>query len=370
MRIIQLLTELRLAGAERVVLNLSKTLKQHGHDIAVIALSPPPVNAPSILPELQKLDIPSYSLHVTKATPWKLRALPKPIHDFQPDLIHAHLFHANIASRLMVDKHSIPLVNTVHIAERRRSAAWHLWLDRLTHGRCSCETAVSKAVRDFQARRIRVPPHTIPVIYNGIEPPPRLQKEDREALCQEWNVTDCTKIIGSVGRLAYQKGYDRLLKALPALAKHIPSGERWAVVLLGEGPLRPKLETLAQKKPDNLDIRLPGFRKDAARCIGAFDLFVMPSRYEGFGLTLVEAMAHGIPILASNVDSLPELIHEYHNGELLDFHLASPGAIAQAIATNLNRPRGPGKLPFSVENMADAYLDLYKNLMHGPAVNS
>jgi len=118
-----------------------------------------------------------------------------------------------------------------------------------------------------------------------------------------------------------QKGYDLFLNDLSAICAEIPENETWAIIIIGEGKYRKKLENIiVNQKFDNLQVKLIGFRKDAAECIGAFDLFIMPSRYEGFGLTLIEAMMQGVSILANNIDSLPELMQFYSNGECIDFN--------------------------------------------------
>jgi glycosyltransferase involved in cell wall biosynthesis len=161
-----------------------------------------------------------------------------------------------------------------------------------------------------------------------------------------------------VGRLDWQKGFDLLLRLLPDLGRDVPDGQRWGLVILGEGIERAALEALALRSPQAIRVVLPGFRKDAAACIGAFDLFVMPSRYEGFGLTLAEAMCHGVPILASPVDSLPELLEGYPNARLADFAADDCAAIAAMLELVEHAERTPA-CPFTLDAMVEAYSALY-----------
>lgn len=362
MKILQIINELRPAGAERIVLELSLGLLEKGHQTAVISLFPLPEKS-NIIDELRKYQIPVLSLGVTKWRIWKMFGLARHIKNLKPDIVHAHLFHANLASRLASLRRDYKLVNTVHANDRRNGRFWVFGLDRITLTLCDSQTAVSYAVRDFHSRKLGVSGQTMPVIYNGIPPPPALTSKEREELRNQWKVGRCQKIIGSVGRLHSQKGYDRLIKLLPILQSYIPEGEKWGVVILGEGEERSRLESLCRQCPDNIVVRLPGFRKDAAQCIGAFDLFVMPSRYEGFGLTLVEAMAHGVPVLANHIDSLPELLAVYPNGRTINFYDADEKKIAQTIAAMALQQSADGQAPFTVTKMVNGYCELYEQLL-------
>ena len=127
---------------------------------------------------------------------------------------------------------------------------------------------------------------------------------------------------------------------------------------MGVGPDRAALERQALLPPPNVRVHFAGFRKDAARCLGALDVFIMPSRYEGFGISLIEAMAHGVPAVASDVDSLPELMRSYPNGVCVDF--SEPSVAAAAILDAARKPRIPLQpFPFSVNTMITEYEALY-----------
>jgi glycosyltransferase involved in cell wall biosynthesis len=354
-RILQLTTELRPAGAERVVANLCASLRAAGHEVQAVALQSLP-DDPTILEALADAKVDVHSLEMSKRQPWRATRLRALVREFQPDVVHAHLIHANLASRLFATgEHR--LVNTVHIAERREDKGWHFKVDRATLSRCHCQTAVSEAVRDFHAGKLGIDPKRMPVVYNGIESPTQPSPERVCELRREWGVANCAKVIGSVGRLAAQKGYDRLLRWCGELASRVPDGECWGIVLLGDGPEREPLAEIAANLPKNLKVHMPGFRADAADCAGAFDVFVMPSRYEGFGLTLAEAMGHGLPIVAAEIDSLPELLGFYDNGHVTDFDRAS---CVDAILASLARGRGAGVTPFSIDAMRDGYLEVYE----------
>jgi glycosyltransferase involved in cell wall biosynthesis len=362
MRIVQIITELRPAGAERIVLELSLGVKARGNHLEVVSLMPLPDRSP-IVSELRGADIPIHTLNLGKQTPWRIIPLRSLLNRIGPDIVHAHLFHANIASRLGGRRRSYKLVNSVHVAERRRGRGWQFLIDRATKGLFDSQTAVSKAVQIFHARRIGVEPKTMPVIYNGIRQQTQLTPSEIGDLRRKWGLEGCSRVMGSVGRLVKQKGYDILLGMSTTIAENVPSGEKWGLVIIGDGPQASQLEHLAARAPENLRVHLAGFREDAARCVGAFDLFLMPSRFEGFGLTLVEAMAQGTPVLTSDVDSLPEIATQYPHGQVIDFSLKNQERIADAISRALKKPpeRHPVHL-FTTDKMVEGYLGLYHSL--------
>ncbi len=359
MKIVLVITELRPAGAERIVAELAKGLLTKQHQVAVISLLSLPEKS-NIVDELEEANIPIFSLQLTKNSPWKVFRLCKYLKSLAPDIVHTHLLHPNIISRLTYIKRSYRLINTVHIAEKRQGKQWHFLFDKWTYWRCDCMTVVSYAVASFHANKIGVDPKQLPVIYNGCSVETNLDPQLAAQAKVKWEMQQCSKIIGSVGRLDWQKGYDLLLQTLPTLSKSIPEGETWGIVILGEGPQRSELEQWQNKLAKNIKLNLPGFHPDAPKYISCFDLFVMPSRYEGFGLTLIEAMSHGVPIITSNADSLPELLEFYDNGQTADFTQIEQ--IVATMTTMCQRKKTKGTKRFTITEMVDKYNSLYREI--------
>jgi glycosyltransferase involved in cell wall biosynthesis len=362
MKIIQVITELRPGGAERVLADLCIGLRHRNHEVTVVALEPLPRES-VIINELHEHGIAIESMNLTKATPWRLFSLRALLKRLQPDVVHSHLIHANLVTRLNLPGTKYKLVNTVHTMESRKRKFWYFLTDLLTLPLCDVQTAVSEAARDFHAGRLHIKPDSMPIIYNGIVAPRQLSYEEITLLRNSWGFAGCKAVFGSVGRLGHEKGYDTLLKMLPELSKLVPSGEKWGLVIIGEGSERGALERLAKNAPENIVVALPGFRQDASDCIGAFNLFVMPSRYEGFGLVLIEAMAHGVPVIASEIGPLKELLRNYPNGMFFDFKNQSTAALAKLIAGKIiNSTVSAPDLSFASEKMIEDYLALYRQL--------
>jgi glycosyltransferase involved in cell wall biosynthesis len=147
------------------------------------------------------------------------------------------------------------------------------------------------------------------VIYNGIPQPEFLEKEIARKFYEEKikiNLKD-KFLIGSIGRLDYQKNYEFFIKVFLEISKIKPEA---IAIIIGEGPERKKLENLIKKTNLKEKIFLIGELKDASKYIKAFDLFVLPSRYEGLSITLIEALFAQIPILASDVGGNKEIVGE------------------------------------------------------------
>ncbi len=196
MKILQVITELTPAGAEKIVCELSIALSEIKNDVIVISLMPFPKND-TFLCKLRNKNINVISLNLKKITPWHICKLRKLINEFQPDIVHSHLIHPNIISRFikLFCKHKFKLINTVHIAERRKSKWWHFFLDKSTFKLCDIQTCVSKAVRDYHSEKIKVSKEVMPVVYNGL---PEISQISEEYICElryEWNVTDCAKLL-------------------------------------------------------------------------------------------------------------------------------------------------------------------------------
>ncbi len=153
------------------------------------------------------------------------------------------------------------------------------------------------------------------VIKNGLVPP-QLDPLARKRL----GLDPDAFVVGGIGRLHHQKGWDILCAAAPAILARRPDIQ---IIVVGDGPLREELEGM----PGSEDVRFAGYVSDASSLLGAFDLLVMPSRYEGLGLVAIEGMFAGIPIVASEVGGLIEVIGE--TGRLIAPE--TPDRLAEAI---------------------------------------
>ena len=233
------------------------------------------------------------------------RALRRLIREHQPDLLHTHLFHANLAGRLAARKHSaLPVLSHVHIVERR-FRPWQYWLDARTARYCVAELCVSPSVRGHQALRTGLAEDFFQVVPNGI---------DLTRFTQQADLQD--PLVVGVGHLrSAQKGFDVLLDAWATVVKHQPGAR---LVLAGEGPEQRRFERRLRRLPDNgRSVDLAGLVTDVPKLLARAAVFCMPSRWEGSPLACMEAMAAGLPVVGSAIGPIEELVNDGVEGVLV-----------------------------------------------------
>jgi glycosyltransferase involved in cell wall biosynthesis len=195
------------------------------------------------------------------------------------------------------------------------------------------------------------------VIYNGIPEPEFLEKEIARKFFEEKTKINLENkfLIGSIGRLDYQKNYEFFIKIFPEILKIKPKA---IAIIVGEGPERKELESLIKKTNLKEKIFLIGELKDASKYIKAFDLFVLPSRYEGLSITLIEALFAQIPILASDVGGNKEIV-----GEDFVFELDNKTDFLLKFKMILESfPKILKKEEFTLLSMISNYLQLFEKL--------
>jgi glycosyltransferase involved in cell wall biosynthesis len=176
-------------------------------------------------------------------------------------------------------------------------------------------------------------PSRICTVHNGIDMQPYETANGPRAR-RELGLGDSDLLVGAIGRLAPQKGFIHLVRAMPALAASVPS-VRLAIV--GEGPLQNELEKEAIQLGVRDRIHFVGFRRDVPDLLAAFDVFALPSLWEGLSISLIEALAAGKPIVATDIDGNREVIDHGQTGLMIP--PAQPGALAEALRELLtNRP--------------------------------
>jgi len=150
-------------------------------------------------------------------------------------------------------------------------------------------------------------PDRICTVLNGIDLAP-FASANRTATREQLGIGKNTPLIGAVGRMAPQKGFTYLIRALPAVLKQVPEAR---LILVGDGPLRKELQDEAERCGMSGQVQFLEFRRDIPALLSAFDCFVQPSLWEGLSISLIEALAAGRPIVATDIDGNREaLSHE------------------------------------------------------------
>jgi len=359
MRVLHVITSLARGGAENHLLLLAAGQAAAGHQVSVAGLKEPSELAPAfaaagVAPHPLGLRCYGDPLPVLR-----LRAL---IAGLRPDMVHAHLPPAELYARLALVGRAEHLVITRHNDERFAPVAGQRQLSRWCAGRAARVICISEAVRRWTTEDPagpRLPAARCAVIRYGLDPGPFIAAAPAADLAGEG------ALVGTLARLVPQKGLDVLLEAFA----RVPPPAR--LVIAGSGPLRAALEARAARPDLSGRVRLPGPRADAAAVLAALDVFVLPSRWEGFGLVLLEAMAAGKPIVASHVSAIPEVVAAGETALLVPPD--DPAALAAALCTLLEDParrqamgaagRARVQHRFAPRHMVDATLGLYRTVL-------
>ncbi len=232
--------------------------------------------------------------------------------------------------------------------------------------------ALSKDLEGYLRTRIGVPDNKLAQIYNGVDAERFRPREGRESIPGCPFVGEDLWLVGTVGRMQAVKDQVTLARAFVralAIAPDLRNSLR--LVMVGDGPLRQAVgDILAAAELDSL-CWLPGERNDIPVVLRGFDCFVLPSRAEGISNTILEAMASGIPVIATEVGGNPELLRPPETGELVPAE--SPDALAAkivALAKDRQKARDLGRAArmeverrFSLDAMVAGYARIYDQLM-------
>jgi glycosyltransferase involved in cell wall biosynthesis len=282
------------------------------------------------------------------------------------DVLHTHLFGSNTLGRLLGRLAGVPVI----IAHEHwaTSARREVWINRLLY-RLSDRTIVpSAATKSMLVKYGGIPSQAIEVVYNGVDTAQFSRPYGREEVRSELGIPNDALLVGVVGRLSEEKGgVDLLVRAVARLHKTEPSVR---LLVVGDGPMRAGLEGLASKVTEGL-VTFTGTRSDVARLLGAMDVFALPSLSEALPLVVLEAMSAGLPVVATRVGGVPEVVDDGVTGLLL-----APGsedALYWALrrlgaAPNLRAQLGRAgqahvKAHFTIERMVECIEALYESLL-------
>jgi len=240
-----------------------------------------------------------------------LISLLRILRKFKPDVVVTLLFVSDILGRIIGKLAGVPRIVTSIQTHDIFYTPLQRWMERRTAFFADLTLINSMNYRDFVIKQEGVPREKIQVIYNSINPEDYLHPISHKEFCRVLNVGEGIRIIGFVGRLTYQKGLDILLRAAASL-----SDQGFVLWIAGVGEEETHLRKIAVDIGISERVIFAGYRRDVPRVLGALDLYVQPSRYEGMPISVLEAMAAGCPIIATAVDGNCELIEHGISGWL------------------------------------------------------
>lgn len=295
MKILHITSHLNIGGIPRAVLTVSKDCVRRGHHVTIASgggsLGREAVNAGIELHAVPLNTSAEFGLSVWKAG----RMLSELLASKSFDILHAHTRVAQVTAQRLSKKHGIPWVATWH-GFYRNNLGRKIWP-------CTGNKtiAISEPVRRHLIDDFGVAEDQLVMVPHGIEVDfyhARLESDRRKAILETLELPEDCRIIGTVSRLVAAKGIDYLIRAMDKLRDRIPNA---ALVIVGDGPHRSQLESLVRSEGLTKNVRFVGAMSEIAELLALMDVFVfLPTNQEGFGLTLLEAMASGCPVVAVN----------------------------------------------------------------------
>ena len=296
------------------------------------------------------------------------------IKNLKPDLIHTHTRFSDLLGLYGGKQAGIKTrMMTVHAAGLYFLDSKPLYEGIIEYGvvRFAKHFAViSKAVGEYLQSYGNVNPDLITLIYNGIDPErvcPSIIK-DRNQVRDELGIDKDEFVIFSMGRLIPEKGFDILLDEFKTFHDRCGKG---FLIIVGYGTQKDALKKKADELGISQKVLFTGRIENPGEIMVSADCFVLASRKEGFGITILEAMANGLPVIASNTGGIPEIIHHQKNGLIFDIGQKNSLTTSleklfddPALSQNLSKEGKKTALEkFHVKHTSKAYEDLYFKLL-------
>lgn len=316
------INRLSVGGAERLVVDELHELHRRGIEVHLVTLFPE--GRSSLLPQL---NIPTQCVHINAS----FLALLRLLRALKPQAVICHLWYANmvgrVAARLAGIKRVVVFEHNVY--DRVKSRA-QFFVDWLLQGLATNIIAVSETVQGSLVHH-GISPTRIRVLPNAIDPRRYLDAVPAD-LAQAYRLPHNAFILLLVGRLTHQKGFDICIRAMPLLPEHVHA------ILLGIGEEEKTLKELARALSVQERVHFGGVRYDMPNVLKASHCLVMPSRWEGEPIILLEALAAGVPVVGSDIPPLRALITESVNGFLAPVNDVSglARALSRIVSTNMS----------------------------------
>jgi len=357
-KIVYIINSFALGGAEKLLLDLCRQLDRQKFEPYVCTA----VAGGPMAEDFEALGLPvKIFIKKSKLGLGVIWQLVKFLKEVKPQIVHTHLFGGDTWGRIAAILAGVPIIiSTEHNINLDES-----WLKKLIKFKLAIFTkkiiAVSQSVKNYSVKKEKINPKKIAVIYNGID----LHKFSFRG----YQSIDLHNKISAVtiARLEPQKGHYYLIDAMPLIIKKYPN---FILNIVGAGNLENELKNQAKDLGLQDHVVFWGRRTDPENILPAMALFILPSIWEGLGIAILEAQAVGVPVLASKVGGIMEIIESGKTGLL--FAPKNSEAIFQSIEKLLSDSDLQQKIvknaheqvkeKFSLENMVQAYEDLYLEL--------
>ena len=371
MRVVYLSHAFMVGGAEEMVLSLVRRLPKRFEPVVVCIHHAGPMGE-----EIRRTGVPFEVLGLNPgiSRPLDVLKLRDFLHGLQPAIVHTFLLTGSLYGRFAAMMAGVPVVigTEVNIYERKRAS--HARVERWLMRGTDAVIASAEAVKKFYVTQVAADPAKVEVIYNAVDWSQLETTMTRDQFRDSLGVPRDVVLAGIIARLTEQKAHRVLFDAL---AQH-PGLQHLHLLVVGDGELGDELRRRVQSLGIHQRVHFAGARRDLGNILASVDLFTMPSLWEGLPLSLVLAMGAGLPVVATRVAGIPEVVQDDVSG-----FLVSPGnstelgdALARVAAdpalrrSSGEQARAYVRPRFGVEQYVASITTLYDRLLAAKGLSS
>ena len=358
------ISNLRAGGAERMFIELLLRLKE-SFNVSVACIRDKGELAPLLEDKSIKVHISYFKGRLDPKSLFNLASLLKRenIH-----IVHTHMYRPNISGAIGAFIARVPVivshVHTVHQWDTKRQ----IFMDKITTGMKDKIIALSEEVKKAYTEKVNANPEKVRVIYNGVDSQIYRADKSQSELRENFNIKNRSPVIGIIGRLAPEKDHITFLEAADIVSKACPEA---CFLIVGKGPEEENIRSCVERLNLADKVIVAGYRKDIPEVLNILDIFVISSVREGFSLAILEAMAAGKPVIATDVGGNREAVIDGETGFIVP--QKKPLLMASKILNLISNPelrammgeKGYQRVvkKFSIGNMLTETSELYSEIL-------
>jgi glycosyltransferase involved in cell wall biosynthesis len=368
-RVLYLAHSFSIGGAEEMVFTLTRRLPPRFAPRVCCITSAGPIGQ-----EMQRagVEVDVLGLNPGLRRPQDVMRLRAYLERTRAHVVHTFLLTASLYGRFAAMLARVPVIvgTEVNVYENKRKS--HALAERLLMQGTDCVVVSAESVRDFYVRQVHADPARVKVIYNAVDWSALGTTMSGAGLRAQLQIPEDAAVMTIIARLTAQKAHHVLLEAIAAT----PALASAHLLVVGDGELRAELVQRAQALGLGARVHFAGPRRDLGNVLAASDLFVMPSLWEGLPLSMVLAMGAGLPVVATRVAGIPEVVKDGVTGLLVD--PANVSQLGEALASLVGDPALRARLGaaasdfarprFGADRYVDAITDLYDSLLAAKGV--
>jgi len=374
-RILRIIPSLEMGGVERTLTSILPRLDKRQYKVYLCCL----FKRDKLADTMESLGIPIIKFRMRARLDFDgkyiagILRLTRLMKKMQIDIVHTHLYRANLAGRIAAKLAGIPVI----IANEHNIDSWKKFSQRLNDRALAKITnkiiAVSDAVKDFYVKKIGISEDKIITIYNGVDISKFQTYVNTNKQKEEFGIKPDEKIITIIGRLHQQKGHLYFLKAAQIIREKNPKVK---FLIVGDGPLEEQLRSMSEDLGISKNVVFTGLREDIPQILAMSDISVLASLREGFSITVLESMAAGKPVVVTDVGGNSEIVEHEKTGFIIQPKSSEEMALYslniidnQELAKKMGQEAEKRVLNFSIDRMVRKTEYLYKSLLESVRLN-